>query len=205
MGNINFFDLADIKEKINAKYFVETGTYEGRGVGFASQFGFEKCYSIEVDPKFVMIAKNNLRGIENIEIIQGASNEVLEPISDNLNGNTVFWLDAHFPFSYDNILNEMAHGQKDTFAPLEREIKALSKRKTFFKDVILIDDMRCYMNLEGVVGFDEHFASLGQPHLNRQRLIGTDEKFIYEAFSDTHNIKTFGVHEGYLACIPKNI
>jgi len=201
MGHISYFNLNALKDKYNASVFIETGTYLGDSLAHAAKANFKKLYSIEIAPDLVAKARERFKDDPRIEIIEGSSSEVLEPLLDRTNENIVLWLDAHFSGCYADYDGDQ---NKDSRVPLEKEILALKKRLNKYTDVILIDDLRCYEdNIPGVTSFNDHMRSIGQPHVTRERVIGTDSKFIYEAFNETHEIVKHFNHEGYLSLLPK--
>lgn len=201
MGHISFFDLEKLRKTYNANVFIETGTYLGDSVVEAAKANFKKIYSIEITPELVVKARKRFEHDPRIEIVEGSSSEVLKPLLDKINENVILWLDAHFPGYFKNYDEEP---DKDKRAPLEKEVIVLKDRKSKYKDVILVDDLRCYEdNLPGIVSFNDHMRSIGQPHVTREKTIGTDSKFIYDAFCDTHEIEKYFTHEGYLSVLPK--
>jgi hypothetical protein len=201
MGHISFFDLDALRKTYKTDVFIETGTYLGDSLAHAAKADFKKLYSIEIAPNLVAKARERFKDDPRIEIIEGSSSEVLEPLLDRTNENIVLWLDAHFSSCYADYGGDQ---NRDSRVPLEKEILALKRRLNKYADVILIDDLRCYEdNIPGVTSFNDHMRSIGQPHVTRERVVGTDSKFIYEAFNETHEIVKHFNHEGYLSLSPK--
>jgi len=200
MGHISFFDLNALKKTFKADVFIETGTYLGDSLAHAARADFKKLYSIEIAPDLVAKARERFKHDPRIEIIEGSSSEVLEPLLNRTKENIVLWLDAHFSGCYADYNGDQ---NKDSRVPLEAEILALQRRSSKYADVILIDDLRCYEDsIPGVTSFNDHMRNIGQPHVTREQVIGTDSKFIYDAFSATHDIVKHPVHEGYLSLTP---
>ena len=48
MGTLRYFDLEKLKNDYNCDFLVETGTFEGDSVKYASSFSFKKIFSIEI-------------------------------------------------------------------------------------------------------------------------------------------------------------
>jgi hypothetical protein len=75
--------------------------------------------------------------------------------------------------------------------------------------MLKLSDEKRYMDyidkIDNVTSFEDHFAMHHNQTLDRKKLIKSDEKFIYEAFSDTHDITLYPAGEGYLSIIPKGI
>ena len=97
MGAINRFDLNEIIEETGANYFVETGTLHGDGVDYALHFDFKKIFSIEIIPELAKKAKEKYTSHENVIIVEGNSSDVMGELIKKIDGNIIFWLDAHFP------------------------------------------------------------------------------------------------------------
>lgn len=125
--------FADAKSFRN---FVETGTFRGDTAKFAST-RFEKVWTVEASKKLYREAKQRLHAAENISIELSDSPIWLQRIcKDHLDGNTVFWLDAHWcsAKSTEGFISQ---------CPLLSELDAIEKLKP--NDVILIDDARLYL------------------------------------------------------------
>jgi hypothetical protein len=208
MGHISYFDLNALKDKYNASVFIETGTYLGDSLAHAATFNFKKLISIEIDSNLVAKARNRFKDDNRIEIVEGSSSEVLEGILDSVQENIILWLDAHFPGYMVSGGDINGEKDRDKRVPLEKEIAVLSKRIGRFNDVLLIDDLRCYEDyIPNVKSFNDHIRDCGhlENHsaITREEVIGTDSKFIYTAFSNSHNISKIFAHEGYLSVLPK--
>jgi hypothetical protein len=111
--------------------FVETGTSIGATSKIASRF-FQKVWTIEIDPNMHRRAKENLRGLTNVQQYLGDSAEILPHVFPNLDPNgAMFWLDGHY-----------SGGPKigKTECPLLQEIEAINTRGDNF-DCILIDNI----------------------------------------------------------------
>jgi hypothetical protein len=126
----------EVLTKYKSKNFVETGTLWGDAVQLALECGFEKVYSIEIDPAKV---KSNLeRFAKEIEegkvvIIEGDTFEVFGDVLKQIKGTTTFWLDAHWD-------GDVAGQYK---CPLPFELENISKMKSK-SHTILIDDRRIF-------------------------------------------------------------
>lgn len=94
MGKIHKGILKTIAEYIStnkATNFVETGTYKGASLEWASQT-FNNVSTIEINKQFLDDAKINFTQ-PNIKFHLGDSRDVLQSLS--INESTLFWLDAH--------------------------------------------------------------------------------------------------------------
>jgi hypothetical protein len=195
MGDLRIFNLNDIRLKYGSNIFVETGTLYGAGVDYAKEF-FTEIHSIEIDKELADKAKEKYKDDRGVYIHNGNSADVLETLK--LDGDTLFWLDAHFPgadahkVSYDD--------EKDPIkrAPLEKELTIISKRLHNYQDVIIIDDMWLYE--DGPFEWGSLKDHLGK---TRQELIGKDSTFIYDLFAPHRLIKKDYRHQGYFIITPK--
>ncbi len=79
------------------KYFIETGTNRGFGIGRALYSGmFEEFYSIELAPHLYEYCKNLYADFKNVHIFLGDSRQVLPQILEKISSPATFWLDGHY-------------------------------------------------------------------------------------------------------------
>lgn len=124
-----------LSRQIQAKNFVETGTYHGQTVEWA-RTRYDRVISIEVLPKLATDVKKKFSRYPHVEVYEGSSPEVLDRILPTLNGPTVFWLDAHWNGRGD---------PPEVECPLLDELRAIEGFPS--PHVILIDDYRLFRNL----------------------------------------------------------
>ncbi|MEN6553995.1 MAG: hypothetical protein ABFC34_14035 [Methanobacterium sp.] len=134
-----------ISRKGDRKVFIETGTADGDGVDIAIKVGFEKIYSIELNPELhkKCVEKFNTEEYKNynceINLICGNSEIELPKILENIDEPFILWLDAHWsggPYIGENM---------EFYLP--KELKSILKYSNKFDDsVIIIDDMNHYLN-----------------------------------------------------------
>jgi len=117
-----------------AETFVETGTYEGRTAKWAA-IEFRNVFTIELSEQLYNLYKDELLAKGNITPRLGNSKEILPDLFKIIDGNIIFWLDAHY--SYDNIT-----AGADDPCPLRDELKIILKRRN--DDIIIIDDARLF-------------------------------------------------------------
>lgn len=102
--------------KFDISSIIETGTFLG---GTTKQFAdiVRHVFTIESNQDFFQKAKNNLRGLENILMIYGKSEDRLLETIKIATGNILFWLDAHWE---DNcpLLNELAIIAESGISPI---------------------------------------------------------------------------------------
>lgn len=206
MGDLRIFNLRELKEKFNLKYFVETGTLFGEGVDHALNHGFDDVYSIEIDKELYDRAITKYAFNAGVNIIHGSSHEKIKDLL-SLDGNCLFWLDAHFPSADCNKKSYTDEKDMEIRAPLQTEIELLSQRKNKYKDVIIADDFWLYNTEHKYESGDieSHMRSIGQ-NITREELVGdVNDRFFYDNFSDTHDLQIIANHQGYMIISPKGI
>lgn len=129
---------ADILRAHLNPIFIETGTYLGEGVLAATEAGFERIWTVDLESDNKWPVDQPLPQLSAITFAVGDSALFLANLVPTLDAPTTFWLDAH-PTGYFNLL------QPDL--PLINELLALSFSPRSFDDIILIDDLRLF-NLE---------------------------------------------------------
>jgi hypothetical protein len=123
-----------IKHNIYNCTWVETGTYHGATTAILANI-CSKVVSIEPSKELFTEAARNLKGYNNICLINKASEEYLPELLEKLSGNICFWLDGHFSGG------ETFRGSKDT--PILHELEIIKKHVSRFGNIaVLIDDIR---------------------------------------------------------------
>jgi len=203
MGDLKIYDLGDYRCRYNADIFVETGTFKGEGVEYASKFGFNEIHSIEIIKELADDVEKKFSNDETINIWNGSTADVLSKILPTLNGNVIFWLDAHFPGADAHLVPYNNEKDPDLRAPLERELELIQKRAKDYNDVLIIDDLWLYEDGPFEWGTcNDHFKRCGHD-TTREELVGKDSSFIYKLFDETHNFEKKYTHQGYLIITPK--
>ena len=195
MGNIHNIDLQQIFERTNISNFIETGTCEGGGVAYALTLPIDNIYSIEIEPSLHKKCQERFKDDDNVKLFCGHSPPVLSDLLP-LEGNTLYWLDAHFPGVDTDFLNKTISStiDDDERCPLEKELVAIHEAGSFQNDYFIIDDLRVYE--------DGPFDS---GNWDERGLYGRDGiDFIYELFDKTHNIKKSYADNGYIFLLPKS-
>jgi hypothetical protein len=113
--------------------FVETGTYMGETLQVMQPL-FERLYTIDIKDEFINNLKSGYTG-SKINFILGDSSVELEKLTNVLDNNTVFFLDAHWS------VGNTGRGTKD--CPLYEEVTGICNN---FKHtgIIIIDDFRLF-------------------------------------------------------------
>lgn len=128
--------VAKYAEKFNCNIFVETGTYLGEMVEYQEK-NFQTIYSIEIADVFYKFSSDRLKKKKNIHIKKGNSGVVLKDIVSLLTpaDRVLFWLDGHYSGGLTG------KGEKE--CPVIEELECIFSVRGG-KDVILIDDARCF-------------------------------------------------------------
>lgn len=200
MGSLSNFNLQFYINRYKLNVFVESGTGGGDSVIFSQMFNFEKIYSFEYIDEIAQLARQRTNDLRT-KIITSDSITGLKNILKELNNDRIlFWLDAHYP-GLDHTENQiLLNVSNDIKLPLEKELETIKKLRPENNDVILIDDLRIYINWlfeKGNLPDGEHRGDqpLGKP-------LGNID-FIYDIFDETHYIRINPKHTGYLILTPK--
>ncbi len=194
MGRLSRFDLKRIIKEYKTTNLFETGTFWGDGVAYASQFQFNKIISVEIIPEIARKAKARFAEVAIVDIVEADSVSALGKQLPLLKGNTVFWLDAHFPGA-DAKLADYASGEDGQFRlPLNKELELINKYRKCFQDVLILDDLRVYEDGPFQNGLVPPDAMPGG-----ERSID----FVYQYFESTHYIFKSFLDEGYVLLFPK--
>ena len=189
MGSLSRFDIEGLKRDYNLSSFVETGTFEGDAVDIASKSSFFPIFSVELIPKYWDLAVRRFSSKEDtINILLGSSIDRLPDIIPNLQGPTLWWLDAHLPSSYGVKSNSI----EETF-PLETELRFMAASRDLSKDVIIMDDLRIYE--QGPFGHGNAPAE--------RAYYQSGAGFIEDILGKTHNCTKIYEDEGYIVCTPR--
>jgi len=193
MGILHFFNLNDFISKYNLKVFIETGTGRGNGVAYARDLTFEKIYSFELLVELYKVVKEKYIGDERINLMLGSSISSMKKVLPKIDKDKgiLFWLDAHFP-GKDEVENPKELDVCTSLKlPLEEELRYIKEIRKGCKDVILIDDIKIYM--------DGQFELGNLP--DRDNSLNLN--FINELFEDSHKSTILFNHDGYMIIEPK--
>ncbi|HEX8357249.1 MAG TPA: hypothetical protein VF610_07565 [Segetibacter sp.] len=194
MGSLRRFDLNKIIDRHNISYLFETGTWKGDGIAYANKFPFKKIFSTEIMPSIAEAAKKRFSNNQRVEIMEGNSIDILEKKLPEIDGNCLFWLDAHFPGAEEKIKDYNEFEEEDVKLPLKKEIELIKSLRKNYNDLILVDDLRIYE--------DGPYQSGNTPENIYPPSIRNID-FVYKEFEETHSIKRSYNNEGYLLIIPK--
>lgn len=175
--------------------FVETGTGEGDSVQYILEGGCSNIWSVEIHTELYTKVKQRFAKYSNCHIINNDSVSALYKIVPELIGDTLFFLDAHFPGAdfhysdYDDIK------KRSIRIPLKDELEEICIRRNLskYKDVFIIDDLRIYENGPYEMGNWEQRKELGCDSID----------FIYDYLGETHVIHKYFNYTGFIIAIPK--
>lgn len=127
--------VADYGHRFNIPVLVETGTYTGHMV-MSMLDRFDEVYSIELDKTLASQAKKTFSLYGHIHIIQGASEQRLPEILQQIHKPCLLWLDAHYSGG--------ATAKGDNETPILYELDHVFRHRLSPQFVLLIDDARCF-------------------------------------------------------------
>jgi hypothetical protein len=191
MGALYQHNVQEYITKYNLNNYVETGTGAGDCLRHALQFNFSKLRSVEIYPQ-IFERVNNGFSDDRVKIYLGNSYEKMQEMVQDLDGNTLFFLDAHFPGADFHFETYTSTEDYHTRLPLEREVRNLVNLRDTSNDVIIIDDLRVYE--------DNNYSDGNWPL--RSQAGGNGVEFIYELFGQTHIIEKDLRFQGFLIITP---
>ena len=130
--------------------FIETGTSEGETVAALAP-RFRRAISIELHPTLAALARHRFRRWENVEILEGDSEELLPELLASVDEPALFWLDGH-------ATTFGARGPRVT--PIRGELEAILAHPVT-GHVVLIDDARLFAAGGGYPSLEEVRALVG--------------------------------------------
>ena len=184
MGSFMTMPVETCITQFDLNAFVETGTYLGAGVACARGFRrLTEIHSVEMKREFYLGAKYMFTGDDRVKIWCGDSQEKLPDILSlpSLEDKRIlFWLDAHHPkfYGYD----------EGTKLPLEAELTIIAETRPRNNDVIIIDDLRMYIEDDYEYGNDK---------------CADNCDFVEKIMGERYDIIKSLQHHGYLILLPK--
>lgn len=166
-------------EKYKLTKVVETGSYHGGSAKILSRY-IRSIHTIENDPDLYKIAKDNLKGLPNVTLHFGSSQEVMEDILLEKEKNIFFFLDAHW----------------DIYWPLLDELKVIAKKR--IKPVIAIHDF--FVPPDGKFGYDAHPRD--GTILNFEYIKDSIEEIYHGKYEYFYNDKCSDINSGVIYIYP---
>ena len=131
--------ILKLAKQYHCSTFVETGTFQGDMVKSVYEH-FQRVVSVELFEPLFEGNKARFRGIPNITLFHGKSEQVLPEMIRCIQGQALFWLDAHY--------SGPGTAGKNTDCPLLGELDAICNARDG-KDCIVMDDARYFTGKGG--------------------------------------------------------
>ena len=191
MSALNTIDLNNFKK--DCEVFFETGSCFGDGIDYALTFDFKKIISVEVEDKKIPLLVEKYKSIDKVKIIHDTSINAFAKELPNIKSNIIFWLDAHYP---DLIYSNHADPTSDNYErivrmPLEQELSFIKRQRIGFKDVIIFDDLNCFIDN------GKRMPDWLKPKIHFEK------DFYKKIFSNTHDFLQLEIGETIGILIPK--
>jgi len=194
MGLLNqAIDIKNVVDFYGVKNFVETGT----GIGEVVQSVCEvestlTIHTVEILKEIYSKNLINFSYLKNVTWHLGQSSDILPTIIPILKGNTLFWMDAHFPGADFGLASYGDEKDMNKRLPLQTELDIIVSSKEVSNDVFVIDDLRIYEDGPFEEGNWE----------DRKKYGGDGIGFIEEMFDDTHYIVKSYNKQGFVILLP---
>jgi hypothetical protein len=137
--------IKKIGKEYNCDTLIETGTFYGQTVKFASRY-FKRVISIEIFKPLYDYNVEAFKGESNIFLFNGDSSDKMKEMMSKAEGRIIFWLDGHY--SGDGT------GKGEKVCPVFEELYKIGSDSR--RDhCILIDDYRLFGTDPGYPSFEE--------------------------------------------------
>ena len=180
MGQLNqAIQIKNVLDFYDIKNFVETGTGQAEVVRSVYEADESlNIHTIEVVPEIFDQNKIKYSYLKDVSWHLGTSFSILPVILPTFDGNTLFWMDAHFPGADFGLSSYGDEKDMDKRLPLQKELESIVQSRDVRNDVFVIDDLRIYEDGPFETGnWDE-----------RTKYGGDGLGFIEEMFEKTHYI-----------------
>ena len=180
MGQLNqAIKIKNVLDFYDIKNFVETGTGQAEVVRSVYEADESlNIHTIEVVPEIFDQNKIKYSYLKDVSWHLGTSFSILPVILPTFDGNTLFWMDAHFPGADFGLSSYGDEKDMDKRLPLQKELESIVQSRDVSNDVFVIDDLRIYEDGPFETGnWDE-----------RTKYGGDGIGFIEEMFEKTHYI-----------------
>ena len=180
MGQLNqAIKIKNVLDYYDIKNFVETGTGQAEVVRSVYEANEDlNIHTIEVVEEIFDQNKIKFSYLKDVSWHLGTSFKILPVILPTFDGNTLFWMDAHFPGADFGLSSYGDEKDMDKRLPLQKELESIVQSRDVKNDVFVIDDLRIYEDGPFETGnWDE-----------RTKYGGDGIGFIEDIFEDTHYI-----------------
>ena len=194
MGQLNeAIQVKNVLDFYNIDNFVETGTGAAEVVRSISNIKSDlNIHTIEIIEEIFKKNKISNSYLTNVNWHLGQSSEVMPEILPQLEGNTLFWLDAHFPGADFGLASYGDEEDLDKRLPLRSELEIIVEGRDVSNDVFVIDDLRVYEDGPFETG----------NWVERNLYGGDGISFIEDLFEDTHFVVRSYNKQGFVILLP---
>ena len=194
MGQLNqAIKIKNVLDYYDIKNFVETGTGQAEVVRSVYEANEDlNIHTIEVVEEIFDQNKIKFSYLKDVSWHLGTSFKILPEILPTFEGNTLFWMDAHFPGADFGLASYGDVEDMDERLPLQKELETIVKNKDVTNDVFVIDDLRIYE--------DGPFEEGNWP--DRKLYGGDGIDFIDDIFEETHYVIKSYVKQGFIILFP---
>ena len=194
MGQLNqAIKIKNVLDYYDIKNFVETGT--GQAEVVRSVYEADETlniHTIEVVEEIFDQNKIKFSYLKDVSWHLGTSFKILPTILPTFDGNTLFWMDAHFPGADFGLSSYGDEKDMDKRLPLQKELESIVQSRDVRNDVFVIDDLRIYEDGPFETGnWDE-----------RTKYGGDGIEFIEKLFEDTHYVGRSYNKQGFVILFP---
>ena len=194
MGQLNqAIQIKNVLDFYDIKNFVETGTGQAEVVRTVYDANENlNIHTIEVVKEIFEQNRIKYSYLKDVNWHLGTSFKILPHILPTFKGNTLFWMDAHFPGADFGLSSYGDEKDMDKRLPLQKELETIVESRDVKNDVIVIDDLRIYEDgpFEGG-NWDE-----------RTKYGGDGIDFIEDLFGDTHYVVRSYTAQGSVILLP---
>ena len=194
MGQLNqAVQIKNVLDFYNIDNFIETGTGKAEVVQTVVEADESiNVHTIEVIEQIYDKNKINFSYMTNVNWHLGRSFDLLPEILSDLEGNTLFWMDAHFPGADIGLSSYGDEKDDEKRLPLKKELETIVENRDVTNDVFVIDDLRIYEDGPFETGDWEDRTKYG----------GDGIEFIENLFEDTHYVVRSYNAQGSIILLP---
>jgi len=141
--------------------FVETGVGNGTSLAYAALHGFERLFSLELEPNNYARAIQRFECDPRVTILQGKSVDLLHTLlttnHDCARRGVFFFLDAHFASGDIQDDPRDLDADVEAWVPLHEELRRIRNLRPDGNYAVLIDDLKLFVNVgDGVPSPDSY-------------------------------------------------
>lgn len=197
MGQLNqAIQIKNVIDFYKVENLIETGTGKAEVVRDVSCINQNlNIHTIEIIEPLYEKNKINFSYLKNVNWHLGSSVDVLPKILPSLVGNTLFWMDAHFPgadFGFASYEDEKDHDKR---LPLKKELEVILTNKDITNDIFVLDDLWIYEDGPYETGNWEKRSTCGADNID----------FVNEFFENTHYIIRSYNAQGFIILFPLSL